>query len=122
VADVGPGAQQALGGVGQGGNGGGDGGLARASASDIAKLAAKVVAHELKSAAAEEAKELGLAATRKAKEVDERRKQRKAEELHATEAAMRVADELGVDLEQVEGSGPDGRITIRDVKQAKTDA
>lgn len=113
---------QAVGGLGQGGNGADDGGLAGASASDIAKLAAKAVAREFKSAAAEEAKELGLAATHKAKEVGERRKQRKAEELNATEAAMRVADELGVDLVQVEGSGPDGRITIRDVKQAKTEA
>jgi hypothetical protein len=54
-------------------------------------LAAKVVAQELKSAAADETKELGLAPTRKAMEVGERRKQRKAEELNATEAAMRTA-------------------------------
>jgi len=112
---------QAAGGLAQGGggNGGGGGGLGGASASDIAKLAAKAVAQELKAAAADEAKELGLAATRKAKEVGERRKHRKAEELNATEAAMRVAEELGVDLEEIEGSGPDGRITIRDVKQAQ---
>jgi pyruvate/2-oxoglutarate dehydrogenase complex dihydrolipoamide acyltransferase (E2) component len=84
-------------------------------------LATKTIAHELKAAATEEAKELGLAATRKAKEVGQRRKQSKAEEMNATEAAMRVADELGVDLEQVEGSGPDSRITIRDVKRAKAE-
>ncbi len=100
-----------------GGNGGGDG--VDTSATGIAKLAAKMVAHELKSAAAEEAKELGLAAARKAKEVGERRKERKAEELNATEAAMRTAEELDVDLEDVDGTGPEGRITIRDVRQAQ---
>jgi pyruvate dehydrogenase E2 component (dihydrolipoamide acetyltransferase) len=78
-----------------------------------------MVMHELKSAAADEAKELGLAAARKAKEVGERRKERKAEELNATEAAMRTAEELDVDLEDVDGTGPEGRITIRDVRQAQ---
>jgi pyruvate/2-oxoglutarate dehydrogenase complex dihydrolipoamide acyltransferase (E2) component len=32
---------------------------------------------------------------------------------------MRTAVELGIDLEEVDGTGPDGRITIRDVKQAQ---
>jgi hypothetical protein len=111
-----------LGGDGEseGGNGGGGGGgLAGVSASDIAKLAAKAVAEELKASAREEAKGLGLAAARKAKVVGERRKQRKAEDLNATEAAMRTAEELGVDLEDLEGTGPEGRITIRDVRQAQ---
>jgi e3 binding domain len=100
-----------------GGNGGGGG--VDTSATGIAKLAAKMVVHELKSAASDEAKELGLAAARKAKEVGERRKERKAEELNATEAAMRTAEELEVDLEDVDGTGPEGRITIRDVRQAQ---
>ena len=100
-----------------GGNGGGGG--VDTSASGIAKLAAKMVVHELKSAATEEAKGLGLAAARKAKEVGERRNERKAEELHATEAAMRTAEELDVDLDDVDGTGPEGRITIRDVRQAQ---
>jgi hypothetical protein len=99
-----------------GGNGGGG---VDTSATGIAKLAAKMVAQELKSAAAEEAKELGLAAARKAKEVGERRKERKAEEMNATEAAMRTAEELEIDLEDVDGTGPEGRITIRDVRQAQ---
>jgi hypothetical protein len=112
--------EQAVGGVLQGGGdgGGGIGGLGGASAGGIAKLAAKVVAQELKSAASDEARELGLAATRKAIEVGERRKQRRADEHNATEAAMRTADELGVDLEAVDGSGPEGRITIQDVRRA----
>ncbi len=100
-----------------GGNGGGGG--VDTSATGIAKLAAKMVAHELKSAASDEAKELGLAAARKAKEVGERRKERKAEELNATEAAMRTAEELEVNLEDIEGTGPEGRVTIRDVRQAQ---
>jgi hypothetical protein len=40
------------------------------------------------------------------------------EEPDATEAARKRAEELGVDLSQVEGSGAGGRITIRDVQRA----
>ena len=130
---IGEGAGQAVGGVGQAVQGlgqgagqagqavgeGGNGGAANASGAGIAKLAAKMVMQELKSAATEEAKELGLAAARKAKEVGERRKERKADELNATEAALRTAEELDVDLEDVDGTGPEGRITIRDVRQAQ---
>lgn len=36
----------------------------------------------------------------------------------ATEAAKRKAQELGVDLSGVEGTGPGGRITIKDVQGA----
>lgn len=134
VGQAGQGAGEAVGGVAEGagsavgeveqaaagllgGNGGGGG--VDTSATGIAKLAARMVVHELKSAATEEAKELGLAAARKAKEVGERRNERKAEELHATEAAMRTAEELDVDLDDVDGTGPEGRITIRDVRQAQ---
>jgi pyruvate/2-oxoglutarate dehydrogenase complex dihydrolipoamide acyltransferase (E2) component len=31
---------------------------------------------------------------------------------------MRLADELGVDLDEVEGSGADGRIVVSDVREA----
>jgi pyruvate/2-oxoglutarate dehydrogenase complex dihydrolipoamide acyltransferase (E2) component len=37
---------------------------------------------------------------------------------HATKAAERKAQELGVDLSQIEGSGPGGYITIKDVRSA----
>jgi pyruvate/2-oxoglutarate dehydrogenase complex dihydrolipoamide acyltransferase (E2) component len=40
------------------------------------------------------------------------------EEPDATEVARKRAEELGVDLSQVEGSGAGGRITIRDVQRA----
>jgi e3 binding domain len=133
VGEVGEGAGQAVGDLGQtvqglgqaAGQAGqavgqaGNGGVADASATGVAKLAARMVVQELKSAATEEAKELGLAAARKAKEVGERRKERKAEELNATEAALRTAEEMDVDLEEVDGTGPEGRITIRDVRQAQ---
>jgi pyruvate/2-oxoglutarate dehydrogenase complex dihydrolipoamide acyltransferase (E2) component len=36
----------------------------------------------------------------------------------ATAAARRKAEELGVDLSAVEGTGPGGLITIRDVQAA----
>jgi pyruvate/2-oxoglutarate dehydrogenase complex dihydrolipoamide acyltransferase (E2) component len=38
-----------------------------------------------------------------------------AEEPRATNAARRKAEELGVDLSQVQGSGAGGLITLRDV-------
>lgn len=122
VSGVAEGAGDATGEVEQAAAGllGGNGGAgADASAGGVAKLAAKMVVQELKSAATEEAKELGLAAARKAKEAGERRKERKAEEANATEAAMRTAEELDVDLDGVDGTGPEGRITIRDVRAAQ---
>src|SRR5690606_11258850 len=39
----------------------------------------------------------------------------------ATDAAIRLADEHGLDLNEIEGSGHDGRITINDV-QANLDS
>ena len=41
-----------------------------------------------------------------------------AEEPAATTGAKQKAEELGVDLSQVEGTGPEGRITITDVTRA----
>jgi e3 binding domain len=83
-----------------------------------AKEVVKVVAQELGHAASEEARDLGLAATRKVRELGERREQRRAEKYHATEAAMRLADELGVDLAEIDGTGSEGRATVQDVRKA----
>jgi len=80
-----------------------------------------MLAKELGTAAADEAKDLGQAATQKAFEVVERRRRKRAEKHDATESALELADELGIDLEDVEGTGADGRITVRDVKQADRD-
>ncbi len=41
-----------------------------------------------------------------------------ADEPNATDAARRKAEELGLDLSQVEGTGAGGRILLRDVKKA----
>jgi pyruvate/2-oxoglutarate dehydrogenase complex dihydrolipoamide acyltransferase (E2) component len=78
-----------------------------------------MVARELGQAASDEARELGLAATRKVRELGERREQRRAQRHHATETAVRLADELGIDLAKVEGTGSDGRITVKDVRRAQ---
>jgi pyruvate/2-oxoglutarate dehydrogenase complex dihydrolipoamide acyltransferase (E2) component len=40
------------------------------------------------------------------------------EEPNATQAARQKAEELGVDLSQVEGSGSEGRITLKDVQSS----
>jgi pyruvate/2-oxoglutarate dehydrogenase complex dihydrolipoamide acyltransferase (E2) component len=40
------------------------------------------------------------------------------QEPNATEAAAQRAEKLGVDLSQVEGSGSEGRITVKDVTSA----
>jgi pyruvate/2-oxoglutarate dehydrogenase complex dihydrolipoamide acyltransferase (E2) component len=63
-------------------------------------------------------KDLGSAAARKAKELGERRRQRRAEKQNATPAALKAAQEQGVDLDEIEGTGADGRITVKDVREA----
>ncbi|HEX6618401.1 MAG TPA: E3 binding domain-containing protein, partial [Solirubrobacteraceae bacterium] len=133
VGQAGQGAGRALGGVGQdagqglvpSGDGGSQqaqsngGGPAVAKPSALAKEMAKVVAREIGHAASEEARDLGLAATRKVRELGERREQRRAEKYQATEAAVRVADELGIDLAELNGTGSEGRITVKDVREAQ---
>ena len=64
------------------------------------KTAAKTVAKEIGSAASDEAKELGTAATRKVRELGKRRRQRRVGKHQATEAAIRVAEDRGVDLDE----------------------
>jgi len=113
------------GGGGGGGNGGGGGGEGQGgnglTAGMLAKEAAKLVVKELGAAASDEAKELGLAATHKAAELGERRRQRRADKHNATEAALRQAEEAGVDLDEIEGSGAEGRITVRDIQKASSE-
>jgi e3 binding domain len=82
----------------------------------MAKVVVKTVAREIKHAASDEARDLGLAAARKVRGVGERREHRRAEKYNATEAALRVADELGVDLAEIQGTGSGGRITVKDVQ------
>ena len=114
AGEAGGGAGQAAGGGGQPNGGPPEG----ASTGRLAKEVAKSVAREIAHAASDEARELELAAARKVRELGERREQRRAAKHHATEAAIRLADELGVDLGRVEGTGSEGRITVNDVREA----
>ncbi|CAA9506537.1 MAG: hypothetical protein AVDCRST_MAG12-2987 [uncultured Rubrobacteraceae bacterium] len=41
--------------------------------------------------------------------------------VHATDAAERKAEELGVDLSTIEGTGREGRVTAGDVDKAAKD-
>ncbi|HET7573598.1 MAG TPA: E3 binding domain-containing protein, partial [Solirubrobacterales bacterium] len=84
----------------------------------LAKQVAKIVAQEIGAAATDEVKDLGLAATHKARALGERRRQRRAMKHNATEAALRRAEETGVDVEDVEGTGAEGRVTVHDVEKA----
>ena len=131
VGGLGEGAGQALGGLGGiaqlgagsgseggGGNGGGGEGGEGVSGGQLAKAIAKLVAKEIGSAASDEAKDLGLAATHKAMELGERRRQRRAEKHHATAAALRKAEEQGVDIDEIDGTGAEGRVTVHDVEKA----
>jgi len=137
AGELGQGAGQAVGGLGQGagqgagalgalagGGGGGNGGDGEGgqgpSSGQLAKQVAKLLARELGAAASDEAKELGLAASQKAMEMGERRRQRRATKHNATMGALRKAGELGLDIDEVEGSGAEGRVTVHDVEKAGT--
>ncbi len=134
VGELGQGAGQAVGGLGQGagalgalaggGGGGGNGGEGEGgqgpSSGQLAKHVAKLLAKELGAAASDEAKELGLAASQKATEMGERRRQRRATKHNATTGALRKAEEMGLAIDEVEGSGAQGRITVHDVEKAVT--
>ena len=76
---------------------------------------------QLGAAAGHEARDLGLTATHKVMELAERRREKRAAKHQATPTALERAEELGVDLTDVEGSGAEGRITVRDVQRAKGD-
>jgi hypothetical protein len=129
---VGQGAGQAVGGIGQeaaglvsGAGGAGGAGQPEAggggnglTAPKLAKEATKMLARELSTAATDEAKDLGLAATHKVMELGERRRQRRADRHHATDAALRRAEENGLDVDALDGTGADGRVTVKDVERA----
>jgi len=118
VGDAGQGAGQLVEGAGQAVGGGGAGQLVAAPkmAKEAAKHVAKTVAEEIGTAATEEAKELGQAAARKVKKLGDRRRERLADKHPATEAAQRLAQQAGIDIGSIDGSGKDGRVTVGDVK------
>jgi pyruvate/2-oxoglutarate dehydrogenase complex dihydrolipoamide acyltransferase (E2) component len=53
------------------------------------------------------------------RELGERRELRRAKKYNATENALQLADELGVDIAELDGSGSEGRVTVRDVRKAQ---
>ena len=75
-------------------------------------------AQEAVGQAAHPAQEVGGQATEQAQGFAEQATETAEKELNTTKAAKRKAEELGVDLSNVAGSGPDGRITLYDVKSA----
>ena len=105
---------------GDSGNSSNGNGSGEPSAGHLAKVVAKTAAKEIGSAASDEAKEIGLTAVRKAREIGERRRERRAERHNATQAALELAEEAGVDVDDLNGSGAAGRVTVRDVRQAAT--
>jgi hypothetical protein len=109
LAGAGQTADKAVGGAGQQGGGalGELAGLLTGDHTSRAKLAAKLTV-----------KELGEAAQAKVKGIGERRRQRKAQRAHATEKAMELAEKLDLELDEIEGSGAEGRITVKDVRSA----
>lgn len=113
VGQAGQGVGQAAGAAGGGGGGGGGGAL-----QEVTELLTGDHPTRAKQAAKLTVKELGVSAKEKVKEMAESRKHRKAEKHDATPRAYELADELGVDLDDVEGSGAGGRITVRDVEGA----
>jgi hypothetical protein len=141
LADVGEGAGQAVEGVGEGagqaaGNldqvlanaGQAAGQLGQGAAGDdaegLSEIAGLVTADHstrAKKAAKLTVKELGATAKERVKEVGEKRRHRKAERYDATDRAYELAEELDVDLDEVEGSGAEGRITVKDVRTASAE-
>ena len=79
---------------------------------------AKIAAKELGAAASDEAKDLAIAATRKVKELGERRREKRAEKHHATPAAMQLAKESGLDIDDDRGQRGRRARHVRDVKEA----
>jgi pyruvate/2-oxoglutarate dehydrogenase complex dihydrolipoamide acyltransferase (E2) component len=99
------------------GNGGGSG-LEGVTAPQLAKEAVKAAAKQLGAVASDEAKDLSIAATRKVMELGDKRREKRADKHRATAAAMREAEDAGLDIEELEGTGADGRVTLRDVQKA----
>lgn len=129
VEDVGQGAGQAAGSldqlvaqlsqaVGKAGQAAGGGGGSPIDPGAIGDLVKPDHGTRAKTAAKLTVKELGSAASEKVKEIGQRRKRRRADKHDATERAYDLADELGVDLDDIEGTGTDGRITVKDVREA----
>jgi pyruvate/2-oxoglutarate dehydrogenase complex dihydrolipoamide acyltransferase (E2) component len=137
LEDVGEGAGQAVEGVGQGAGdaaanldqvlanaGGAVGELGQGDGEGLEEIAELVTGDHstrAKQAAKLTVKELGVGAKEKVKEIGEKRRHRKAEQHDATDRAYALAQELDVDLDEVDGTGADGKITVKDVRAATSE-
>lgn len=139
VGEVGSGANAALGDIGEGAGeavgeiSGGAAGIAgkvaegtlgaddlinqkdQLDAKSVAKAAALLIIKELGSAAGEEAQSISHATKEKVREL---REGSSAENKKATPAAKSAAEDLGVSLSNVRGSGQGGRVVVADVRRA----
>src|ERR671921_2041966 len=117
--EVGQGAGQAAQEAGQGaGQAVEEAGQAAQGASDAAGQAAGQ-AQEAATGAAQQAQDAAGQATEQGGGQDQQGEQTGGnQEPKATHAAVQKAEELGINLSEIEGSGPDGSITIRDVRSA----
>jgi e3 binding domain len=129
VDEIGEGAQDATEALGQGvGQAVGEvGGAARAVARGLGRAGggARTVAKKIGAAASDEATGLGTAAARRVSDVGRRRRQKgdgppdaTTGALRATTAALRAANELGVKLDEIWGTGAGGRIRVDDVRRS----
>jgi pyruvate/2-oxoglutarate dehydrogenase complex dihydrolipoamide acyltransferase (E2) component len=73
-------------------------------------------AQEAVGQAAQPAQEVAGQATEQAQGLAQQTTEAAEKGLNTTKAAKRKAEDLGVDLSKVTGSGPGGRITLKDVK------
>lgn len=108
------------------GGGADEAGQAKVDPTTVAKEAARATARQLGVTAGQgakiTAKALGEATKRKAEELKERRRHHRADEHNATERAVELAEEHDVDLDEIDGSGAEGRITVRDVRAAMAES
>jgi pyruvate/2-oxoglutarate dehydrogenase complex dihydrolipoamide acyltransferase (E2) component len=117
---VGQGARQAAQEAGQGaGQAVEEAGQAAQGASDAAGQAAGQ-AQDAATGAGQQAQDAAGQATEQGGGQDQQGEQEggNQEEPRVTHAAAQKAEELGIDLSEIEGTGPDGSITIRDVRSA----
>lgn len=77
-----------------------------------------VVAAQVKNALNGDPVQRNVKAEKRTEKPSEEPSQASTEEVEATDAAERKADELNVDLAEVEGTGAEGRIIVGDVEKA----
>lgn len=122
VEDVGGGAGEAVGEVGQGaGQAAGEVGEGAGEAVQEAGAGVGQSAQEMGQRAGQAAQEAGQGAGQATQQGGGQQQGEQAggeQKPNATKAAAQKAEELGVDLSQIEGSGSNGRITVRDVLSA----